>query len=128
MGNFFKQYKVKGIGTFINVLCQCSPLLGMAVSVVECGTFYTVQQVNIHRFIRWMTFPWFILFVVLIGLLVLFVFYKFVYPSYYAFLNKQTYIHENPMQKDLAKILKRQDKIMKKLGLEDDDPSGEDKS
>ena len=95
---------------------------------MECGTFYTVQQVNIHRFIRWMTFPWFILFVVLIGLLVLFVFYKFVYPSYYAFLNKQTYIHENPMQKDLAKILKRQDKIMKKLGLEDDDPSGEDKS
>ena len=119
MKGLFKQYNLKWIGSFLNVLYMASPLLGIAVSVIECGTFYTVQRAGIHQLVPWMSFPIFISMVILLGLVVLFIFYKFVYPSYYAFVNKQTYMHQNPMQKDLAELLAKQKKIMKRLNIEE---------
>ena len=118
--DLFKQYNVNGIGTFLNILYMAAPLVGFCTSIIECGTFYTVQSANIHRVVPWLTFPIFILLLVLFGMVVLFIFYKFIYPNYYAFLNRQSYIHQNPMQMDLAKILRQQKMIMEHLGIEDD--------
>jgi hypothetical protein len=102
--NPFKQYNVKGIGAFINVLYAALPIFGIATSIMEAGTFYGVQRVNIYRFAPWLSFEWFLAFVILLGLIIVAVFYKFIYPSYFAFINKQTYIHQNPMQQDLEQL------------------------
>jgi hypothetical protein len=112
MNKFFKQYNIKGIGTFINVLYLTAPILGIAMYFVNAMTFYTVAQVYIHKYFPWVNLAVFLIFLVAAMLLLVFLFYKFVYPSYYAFLNKQTYIHDNPIQKDL-KAIKEQ------LGIKD---------
>jgi len=123
MNKYFKQYNLRWLGTFINLVYMSMPILGIATNVMEAGTFYGVQKVNIRHFAPWMTFPVFMCFVIIVGLLILVGFYLFIYKAYQTFVNNQTYKHENPMQKDLAKILKRQDQIMKKLGLVDEDES-----
>lgn len=110
----FKQYKIKGIGSFINVLYSTSPLLGIVMYIVNATTFYAVAFPYIHKYVSWLSLPIYLICLVVGVIVLLILFYKFVYPSYYAFLNKQTYMHDNPMQKDL-------DKIKKKLGIEDDE-------
>jgi hypothetical protein len=112
MKNMFKQYNIKGIGTFINVLYLTAPILGIVMSIVNAITFYAVVNEYLHKIVPWLSLPLFIGLLMVGGLVLLLLFYKFIYPSYYAFLNKQTYIHENPMQRDL-------DLIKKKLGIEE---------
>ena len=108
----FRQYHVKGIGTFINVLYLTAPVMGIVMYFVNAMTFYAVANVNIHRLFPWMNLTLFIVSLVAMMLIALVLFYMFVYKSYYSFLNKQTYIHNNPMQKDL-------ELIKKKLGIEE---------
>lgn len=105
---FFKQYNIKGIGTLINVLYMTAPMLGIVGYFVNFTTLYSVTA--IHKFV---SLPIFLGMMVVFVFVMLFLFYKFIYPSYYAFLNKQTYIHENPIQKDLKKI-------KEKLGINDE--------
>jgi len=113
VNKIFRQYNIKGIGTFINVLYLTAPMLGMVMYIINATTFYAVAFPYIHKYIAWLNLPIFLAFLILGILIMLLIFYKFVYPSYYAFLNKQTYMHQNPMQRDL-------DLIKKKLGIEDD--------
>lgn len=120
MNGLFKQYNIKGIGTFINVLYLTAPILGIAMYFVNAMTFYTVANDTIHKYLPWMRLPIFLGLLIIAVLIMLFVFYKFIYPSYYSFLNKQTYIHDNPMQKDLAELLAKQKKIMKHLNIEEE--------
>jgi hypothetical protein len=110
----FKQYNIKGIGTFINVLYLTAPMLGIVMYIINATTFYAVAFPYIHKYVSWLSLPIFLLFLILGVLVLLLVFYKFIYPSYFSFLNRQTYIHDNPIQKDLAKIKKN-------LGIEDDE-------
>jgi hypothetical protein len=117
--NLFRQYNVKGIGSFINVFYMSLPIFGVLTNIMEAGTFYGVQKTNIHHIASWMSFPIFLGIVIVLGLFVILFFFKFVYPSYYAFLNRQSYIHQNPMQKDLEELKINQKEIMKHLGIED---------
>jgi glycerol-3-phosphate acyltransferase PlsY len=121
MHKIFKQYNVKGIGTFINVLYLTAPILGIAMYFVNAMTFYTVAQSYIHKYASWVNLAVFLILLVCAMLVLVFIFYKFVYPSYYAFLNKQTYIHENPIQRDLKAI-------KEKLGIKDDNIANSTKS
>jgi hypothetical protein len=89
-----------------------APLIGVVGYAMGAITMYTVVLPYIKPILPWLTLPLFFLVLVGVGTVVLMLFYKFVYPSYYAFLNKQVYIHENPMQADLALIKKNQDTIM----------------
>ena len=42
-------------------------------------------------------------------------------PSYFSAFNDQFYKHDNPLRKDVEKIAEQQKKIMKHLGIEDED-------
>jgi hypothetical protein len=119
--NFFKQYNVKGIGALINVFYTALPVFGVATNVMECGTFYGVQKANIHMYAPWLSFQLFLLSVIIIGVIILVGFYKFIYPSYYAFLNQQTYIHQSPVERDLTMIKKNLKAINKKMGITDEE-------
>jgi hypothetical protein len=82
--------------------------------IMNAATLYAVTLPYTRDVMPWLTMPVFFGIVLLLGSAGLFVFYKFVFPSYYEFVTKQQYIHENPMQKDLALI-------KKKLGIEEDE-------
>ncbi len=109
-----KQYNIKGVGTFINVLYMTAPMLGIVMYIINAMTFYTVASEYIQKVIPWFTLPIFILTLVLGVILLLIFFYKFIYPNYYTFLNHQSYTHNNPIRKDLEMIKKH-------LGIQDDE-------
>ena len=107
MKGLLKQYDIKQLkwaGSFIGVLYLVAPLIGMAGYVMTAITMYTVLIPYMKASFAWMTLPLFFLFLIVIVIVVLLLFFKFVYPSYYAFLNRQMYIHKNPIQKDLQLI------------------------
>jgi predicted membrane protein len=100
----FKQHDIKFIGAFINILYLTMPLFGIVSYAMSAVTLYTVTLPYTKPIMPW--FNLYIFFGILIGIcfIAMFVFYKFLYPSYLAFVNKQSYIHNNPIQKDLQKI------------------------
>ena len=110
MNKLFKQHYIKGIGVFINILYLTSPLIGIGMSIINAITFYAVVYPYIHRILPWFNFAVFIICLFLGGIVLLLSFYKFVYPSYYEFLNRQTLTRQ---------IEKRLNRIEKKLGIED---------
>lgn len=110
MNKIFKQYNIKGVGTFINVLYTTAPMIGVIMYIVNAMTFYIVAK---EKYFPWLSLPLFIG-IIIIGLaIVMFVFFKFVLPSYYSFINRQSYIHENPIRNDLTLIKKH-------LGIKDE--------
>jgi heme/copper-type cytochrome/quinol oxidase subunit 1 len=110
--SILKQHKVKGIGNFIHVLYLTTPLFGAVSYIMGAITMYTVILPWTKVWMPWLSMPLFLgICFVACSILVL-MFYCFVYPSYMAFQNKQQYIHENPIQKDLALI-------KTKLGIKD---------
>jgi hypothetical protein len=99
-----KQHDIKFIGAFVNILYLTMPLFGIVAYAMSAVTLYTVTLPYTKPIIPW--FNLFIFFGILIGIcfVAMLVFYKFFYPSHLAFVNKQSYIHNNPIQKDLEKI------------------------
>ncbi len=81
-----------------------APLVGMIGYAMGAVTMYTVVMPYIKPVFPWLTLPLFFVILLVAGSLLLVLFYKFVYPSYYAFLNKQVYVHDNPIQRDLSMI------------------------
>lgn len=108
----FKQHDIKFIGAFVNILYLTMPLFGIVAYSMSAVTLYTVTLPYTKPIMPW--FNLYIFFSALIAtcFIAMLIFYKFLYPSYLAFVNKQSYIHNNPIQKDLQKI-------KKKLGVED---------
>jgi hypothetical protein len=111
MNKIFKQYNIKGVGSSIYTLYLAAPMIGIFMYIINAFTFYVVAR---DKYFPWINPPLFILFACVGLILLLFVFFKFVLPSYISFINRQSYIHNNPIQMDLAKI-------KKKLGIEDDE-------
>lgn len=113
LNKFLKQYNIKWIGTFINLLYTTAPMLGIVMYFINAITFYAVASPSIIKIFPWFNLPIFLIAIFSGVIILLLVFYKFIYPSYYAFINKQSYIHENPIQRDLALIKKH-------LGINDE--------
>lgn len=120
-----KQSKIpiigKTIGAFINVLYLTMPLFAIFAYASSSVTLYTVNLVWIREHISWLHLPMFIVFIIIGCLLLMLVNYVFIYPSYYEFLNKQTYKHNNPVIKDL-------ELIKAKLGIINDNKDEIDKN
>ena len=103
----------KYIGAFVNVLYLTMPLLGIMAYGISALTLYTVNINWIKNNISWLSIPVYFVLIIIFCLLLMLLNYKYLYPSYYAFLNKQAYIHNNPIQKDL-KLIKE------KLGINEE--------
>lgn len=107
MSKIFKQYNLKWIGPIINVFYLTAPLFGIASYVMVAITMYTVIMPYIKPVVPWLTIGIFFLILAPICISMLLLFYKFIFPSYFAFVNKQTYIHQNPIERDLTLIKKK---------------------
>jgi hypothetical protein len=111
---FFKQKHIPYIGAFINVLYLTIPLFSVIAYGMSAATLYTVANYYIKQVIPWFSLPVFIVLIVITGALLLWLNYKYLYPSYYTFVNKQTYEHNNPIRRDLKQI-------KDKLGIKDEE-------
>jgi phosphoglycerol transferase MdoB-like AlkP superfamily enzyme len=103
----FEQHNIKRIGALLNVLYLTMPLFGIIAYAMSAATLYTVTLPYVQPIMPWLSLPVFFSFIVVIAIIMMYCNYKFLYPSYFTFLNKQTYIHNNPMMEDLQKIKKK---------------------
>jgi phosphoglycerol transferase MdoB-like AlkP superfamily enzyme len=103
----FKQHNLKWVGALFNVLYLTMPIFGIVAYAMSAMTLYTVTLPYTKPIMPWLNVPIFFSVVLVICALAMYVNYKFIYPSYFSFLNKQTYIHNNPMMEDLQKIKKK---------------------
>jgi hypothetical protein len=112
MGKLLRQHNIKRIGAFANVLYLTMPLFGIVAYAMSAVTLYTVTLPYTKPIMPWFSLPIFFVVLLFICMMAMYFNYKFLYPSYFSFLNKQTYTHNNPMQQDLQKI-------KDKLGIKD---------
>jgi hypothetical protein len=110
--NILKQYNVGRIGAFIHVLYLTMPLFGAISYTMSAVTMYTVLLPYLKPVTPWLSAPLFFGICIILAVTTIFCFYKFVYPSYMTFQNKQEYSHNSLLAKDLAKI-------KEKLGIND---------
>lgn len=110
--NVLKQYNVGKVGAFIHVLYLTMPLFGALSYTMSAVTMYTVLLPYIKPIVPWLSAPLFFGTCIILCGTMLFCFYKFVYPSYMTFQNRQEYSHNSLIKQDL-------DKIKKKLGIND---------
>lgn len=82
--------------------------------------WHTTAAPFLRQFYFGASFWMFATFMLLLISIVMFIDYKFIYPSRQAHISRQAYKHSNPVVADIQQILKNQKKIMEKLEIEDD--------
>lgn len=80
--------------------------------------WYTAGYQIRDRYMPWLNIWMFVAVVAVVVIVVMFMDYKFVYPSRQAFQNEQACKHENPAMEELRAIRENQRKIMQRLGIE----------
>lgn len=102
MNNLFTQKQVKGLkwlGNIINCYYLTAPIFSLVTLIFSAVTMYAVIDKP-----DWLTLPVYFGMLIAGGLLLLWLFWKFILPVYYGSINKQIYDHDNPMVKDLKAI------------------------
>jgi hypothetical protein len=103
INKFFKQYNIRWIGLFINVLYLTTPIFGIGAYAMSAATMYaTVVIPYIKPMFPWFDFWVFAIFAGVICCFMLLMVWKFVYRGYFG----------NPIKQDVEKIKKH-------LGIKD---------
>lgn len=105
----------KRVGRFIGGLKELLARVTFYISILNflmiiATTYYTTVR-HLYSIPFWMFF----LALAVILVVAMVVEYTIVLPSQIAFLNWQAYTHDNPIRRDLEKIMARLDEIEKKL-------------
>ena len=106
MSRVLKQHNVKYIGTFIHIMYFSMPLVGLAVQCASAATFYGVWRLSLLSVFPWLTLPVFIAIIAVLGIVVLFIAYKFLYRSYYEFQNSQQFPENSPLMIAIRKTIR----------------------
>jgi len=113
-------------GSYIGGILETYQRSGIFVSAVQFLViiiiFYTTSaQPFIEKYIPWLSFALYMLFIV-VGILILMMLVKLlVIPSSYTFLNQQMWVNNNPMRSKLEVLEANQKKIMERLGIESEE-------
>lgn len=118
ISKLFKQRNIRWIGPFIDVLYLTMPLFGMISYCMMAITMYAVVRGYLLAALPWIKIWMFFLFLVVTCLCLLLIVYKFIYPSYFTFRNKQEYLHNNLLRQHLERQDKELKKIKDKLGVD----------
>lgn len=112
-----KQKSVAWVGGVKDVYMAAVFYFNAASFVLLAITAYNTTFIPIlaQRGIHWLTLPMFISGGIGLILLLMLLEYKLVYPSFYAFRNKQEYTHKNLLREDLEATYKRLEKLNEKL-------------
>jgi len=109
-----KQYV---LGTSIGGLKEIAMMAAFYITIlnfiqIAIVAYWTTLREFILQAAPWFTLPIYFLFLIVLAALGMVFEYKVMYPSWYAFRNKQEYEHQSPIKKDL-------EKIKKQLGIEE---------
>ena len=96
-----KQQNSKKLGEMVNVLYLTMPVLGILSYV---GVALTTYATFVTKYFPWLIFPYYIAAILLVSVSALFLFWKFVYLSFF----------NNPINQNVVKI-------MRKMGIKDED-------
>jgi hypothetical protein len=97
-------------GGFKAVISSASGYASWVSYIMQSITLYIVAKMDIPI--------WLFFLIIMSFVLTVFMFeWKITIPSAVRFTNAQTYKHDNPMRKDIEKILAQQQKIMEKLNI-----------
>jgi len=87
---------------------------------ISATFYYITLKPNYQWFLPWVSFGAYFGILMFLVLIVMFLEYKFVIPSTYMFLNRQEYLHQNLIRKDLRRLQEKLERIEKKLDEERD--------
>ena len=82
---------------------------------ISATFYYITLKPSYQQTIPWVNFGLYFGILLSLVLIVMFLEYKFVIPSMYTFLNRQEYLHQNLIRKDLKGVGARLGKIEKAL-------------
>ncbi len=108
--------KQKRVGKFIGGLKELLARVTFYISILNflmiiATTYYTTVR-HVYDIPFWLFF----LILAAIVFVAMIVEYTIVMPSQIAFLNWQAYTHDNPIRKDLERVMSKLEEIEKKLG------------
>ena len=78
---------------------------------ISATFYYLTLRPNYLQYISWLNFWTYFGTLTFLVLIVMILEYKFIIPSMYTFLNRQEYLHQNLLKKDLKEILDKLKKI-----------------
>lgn len=106
--NITKQYNLPFIGGFLHVVYQTLPLFSIVSNVLTASTFYKVWEDGLKSWFSWMSLPIFLAIVMFIALIAVVVVYKFIYKSYFGFLNNQQFQKDHPLIEEVRKVVREE--------------------
>ena len=113
---FLRQYKLGWVGGFKDILTMVIFYMSMiSFSLIVITAYNTGLRDWLLIYFPWMKIYIFFGVFLLIALFAMIIEYKFVYPSFYAFRSQQEYKHQSPLRNDLAKCIKKLDKIIEEV-------------
>lgn len=102
----FKQYELKYIGSFIHVMYQTMPLLSIVANIFSAATVFGVWRAGIISWFPWMSLGIFLAIVFCFAASLVFIVYKFIYPSYYNFQNHQQFKDNDPLKEMIKQSIR----------------------
>jgi magnesium-transporting ATPase (P-type) len=118
-----KQSKVMlWLGGFKDVLIMSFVWVSVInFAFVAAVTYSTTLRPSLPDSFAWFS-PWVFMGVMaVVFIVIMYVEWRWVYPSFYAFRNKQEYSHQNLLKSQLDQIERRQKLIMEKLGIKEEE-------
>lgn len=118
VARILKQCNIPRMGAFVDVMYFTLPMFGIVGQINVIIILYATVRPYLVATVPWMTLWLFIGLMAGSGMVLMLVMFKFFYPSYYTFRNKQEYTHANLLREDLQKIADRLERIEKSMGID----------
>ena len=103
-----KQYQINSIGRFTQLTFQTMPLISIITQCLTVAITFKVYEGGIHNIFPWVSFPVFLGFVILCGLILMWVNHVFIYQGYYRHQNLQQFPEDGEVAKLIRKIIREE--------------------
>jgi len=103
-----KQYQIKPIGRFIQLVYQTMPLVSIMIQILTVATAYGVWRTSILSVFTWLSLPIFIVIVVICGLILMWINHVFIYQGFYHHQNQQQFPEDGQVANMIRKIIREE--------------------
>jgi len=103
------------LGAARDMMQRAQSYYGLMNALLLLVTVYTVREVTIQKYIPGMTFPLFLVVIMVVMLIVVLLDYKLIYPSQIAFHQHEAYKHRSLVRKDFEAANQRQEEMQKQI-------------
>ncbi|MBU1067413.1 hypothetical protein KKE60_06470 [Patescibacteria group bacterium] len=110
---FKRQYNLgPGLGAFKDLASRTMIYVSvLSFTQISATFYYTTFKPSITQLVPWMSFGLYFIVLIVLVLLIMLIEYKFIVPSSFTFQNKQEYLHENLIRKDIRELTKKLERL-----------------